>query len=65
MKITEARKLAKSKWGPLAFAVISRYGPRKYLVGKWVLIGNKAMKEYYGQGLSWEDAFERAARKNH
>jgi len=65
MKITEARALAKKKWGSLGFAAKTRYGGACYTVGKWVVIGKQLHKEYYGQGTSWEHAFERAAQKGY
>lgn len=63
MKITEARVEAKRRWGVRAFAVLSRYGGLDHLVGKWVEIGNHTMKEYYGQGKTWEEAFAKATKK--
>jgi hypothetical protein len=63
MKITEARALAKKKWGSFGFAIKTRYGGACYTVGKWVVIGKEFRKEYYGQGISWEQAFERACEK--
>ena len=64
MKITEARREAKLRWGVMAFANISRTGFKKYMVGKWVTFGrNSIVKDIYGTGNTWEEAFASATKK--
>jgi hypothetical protein len=69
LNLPQARALAKKKWGVLAFAKISRYGGADHLVGKrefYTLGGKtKSLDAYYGQGKTWEEAFERAESKGY
>jgi len=68
MNLKQARELAKSKWGVLGFAMISKYDGNK-LVGKRIVIKIKNKQElvndYYGEAKTWKQAFEKASKKGY
>lgn len=71
MKITEARAEAKKRWGVLSFATVSRYhrnpdGSTKKGVGKRIYYPatRTEIKEYYGWGATWEEAFADADKNS-
>lgn len=71
MKITEARIEAKRRWGIMAFAVVSRIhktpDKKGWMkgVGKRIYFPSQKLeiKEYFGWGETWEEAFEKADKK--
>ena len=48
----QAEKLAKSNWGVNAFALVEK-GINKCWVGEY----NGPLRQYYGRGKTWEEAF--------
>jgi hypothetical protein len=64
-----AKNLAKEKWGVSAFAKKRQYHGAPFGVGIIRIINinskNVLCDEYYGNGFSWEEAFEDAKNKGH
>ena len=64
-----ALKLAREKWGIMAFAKKRQYAGDPFGVGirRDIIINAKTVKsdDYYGFGFTWEEAFEDAQKKGY
>ena len=70
MNMRQAREEAKRRWGAMAFVFSSRYHfasdgitPMKG-AGRWITIGDRRIKEFWGWGETWEQAFNKADIRN-